>query len=323
MRVLFVGLGSIGQRNLDSCLRVRPNYEYAALRHAKNPARDGIVIREFFDLHEVDNFKPELIWICNPTSLHAETIENFKKYESCFFIEKPLAGTTADVNRIHELLIGKKNPFFYGCLLRFHPLIKRVRELISNQCIGTVKNYELFCGSYLPDWRKNIDYRTTYSAKKSMGGGVTFDLIHEFDYADFWFGAFRNISGFKAHVSSLEIDSDDLCRVESIHNNGVTGKIELNYFRRETKRDFKIRFSNGHILGDLVNGDLTITTHTGLVTKENYFITREDLHDQQSLFIFKTIEERLDCFWDLGRIKNLMLQVIDIPFISSAPEDIQ
>ena len=38
------------------------------------------------------------------------------------------------------------------------------------------------CSSFLPSWRKNIDYQSSVSAKKSLGGGVLLELSHEIDY---------------------------------------------------------------------------------------------------------------------------------------------
>ncbi len=46
----------------------------------------------------------------------------------------------------------------------------------------SVYSARVLCSSYLPGWRPGVDYRTVYSAHKDMGGGVTIDLIHEWDY---------------------------------------------------------------------------------------------------------------------------------------------
>ena len=68
----------------------------------------------------------------------------------------------------------------------------------------------VICSSYLPDWRPGVDYRTVYSAHKAMGGGVTIDLIHEWDYLVELFGVPEQLYNFKGTYSDLEIDSDDL-----------------------------------------------------------------------------------------------------------------
>ena len=100
MRVLFVGLGSIGKRTLESCLRTRPENDYAALRRQGSLPLANPRVREFSEMTEVDAFQPELVFVCNPTSLHAETVSRLKKFHAAFFIEKPLADTVSGVNSI-------------------------------------------------------------------------------------------------------------------------------------------------------------------------------------------------------------------------------
>ena len=58
----------------------------------------------------------------------------------------------------------------------------------------------VICSSYLPGWRPGVDYRQVYSAHKAMGGGVTIDLIHEWDYMVDLFGPPLAYYNFRAPI---------------------------------------------------------------------------------------------------------------------------
>ena len=47
--------------------------------------------------------------------------------------------------------------------------------------VGQLVGASAWFGSWLPDWRPDVDYRETYSAQRSLGGGVLLDAIHELD----------------------------------------------------------------------------------------------------------------------------------------------
>lgn len=270
-------------------------------------------------------FRPDVIWICNPTALHRSVIESLSNSldastnSPAFFIEKPLAHSSADAIAIAKMFNLKSSPFFYGCLLRLHPLMLRVKELIESQDLGKVLSYQLRCGSYLPDWRKDQDYRQNYSAKKAMGGGVTLDLIHEFDYSEMWFGPIRNLSGFKSRVSALEIDSDDLCLVSAVHENNIQGQIMLDYFRPVPRRDFEVNLSQGVLIGDLLTGVLRIQkrTENGQIVQneETHRIDRDALHDRQTELVFHHVESKTEGPWQIDSVARLVSQVSDLKFL--------
>src|SRR5947209_4960132 len=58
---------------------------------------------------------------------------------------------------------------------------RRTVALVHAGKAGRVSAVRLWFGSWLPDWRPNVDYRTTYSARANLGGGVLLDAIHELD----------------------------------------------------------------------------------------------------------------------------------------------
>ena len=100
----------------------------------------------------------------------------------------------------------KKNTFYVGYNLRFNPIINFLKKKIKSKKIW---NVNLFCGSYLPGWRSNIDYKKSSSAKKGLGGGVLLDLSHELDYLQWLFGNITIQYCKSKKLSNLNINTDD------------------------------------------------------------------------------------------------------------------
>jgi predicted dehydrogenase len=80
--------------------------------------------------------------------------------------------------------------------MRFHPGIARLKELLNKDVIGKAVSARLQVGHYLPDWHPEEDYRQSYSAIKSMGGGVILDSIHELDYIRWLIGEINEVFAF-------------------------------------------------------------------------------------------------------------------------------
>lgn len=304
MNVLFVGLGSIGKRNLDACQRVRPNYSYAALRHKVNT--ESNIVKNLFTFEEIKSFEPSLVWICTPTYLHYESLKKIIEFKPAVFVEKPLAHTLDDLQQIKKMVNNLGRPFFYGCILRQHPLIQKTKEILPNY--GRVISYQITCGSYLPSWRVGQNYKESYSSMTGLGGGVSLDLIHEFDYAEYLFGKIKTLEGFKAKVSHLEIDSDDICLATSVHESGIVGQVHLNYFRQTPRRDFEIVSERGWIQGDLNSG--VLLTSSG--DEEVIDSTRDSIHDKQAEYVFKVVENNLASNWNIADVVDLNLKVINL-----------
>ena len=110
--------------------------------------------------------------------------------------------------------------------------------------------------SYLPDWRPGQDYRKTYSAHKDMGGGVSIDLIHEWDYLTWLFGMPTEYHSMINKVSNLEIDSDDLA-IYIGKNEKTTFELHLDYFGRQTQRTLDLFIADDTIHCDLIAGTVS------------------------------------------------------------------
>ena len=49
--------------------------------------------------------------------------------------------------------------------MRFNPLISFIKKIVNKEKFWSIN---IICGSYLPMWRKNIDYKKSSSAKKNL-----------------------------------------------------------------------------------------------------------------------------------------------------------
>lgn len=260
MKVLIAGYGSIGARHLRIFQEMYPQFEYAVLRRPESNPLNIFGAKTFTQPAEIEGFSPSLVMICNPTYLHADLLEKLTPHlarGTAIFFEKPYAHTLKDLETISKLVQAKEFRAFYGCVLRFHPLLKEAQQLLRKGILGEVTSYEIRCLTYLPNWRPGQDYRNSYSSKREQGGGVLFDLIHEFDYAELFFGPISNVCGELGKLSDLEIDSDDTCDVFATHGE-LTGRIYLSYAHSNSVRDLIIKGTRGELRGDLETGRMEV-----------------------------------------------------------------
>ena len=152
-KVVIIGFGSIGRRHAK-ILKKNPNIKDVFVLTNQN-CPSYIKIKS---LKEINKINPDYIIISSETSKHFTQLnyieKNFKN--KIVLVEKP-------VFEKNRKLTLKNNKVFVGYNMRFNPIIKKIRKIILNRKIWSVN---VFCGSYLPNWRKNIDYSKSSSAIK-------------------------------------------------------------------------------------------------------------------------------------------------------------
>jgi predicted dehydrogenase len=255
MTILIVGVGSIAQKHFNALKTLVPDCTIYALRSSVNAASvDGVI--SIYSWDEILE-KPDFVIISNPTRFHGEAILKALAYKCPLFIEKPALSHLDEAEQILSLIKQQNAITYVACNLRFHPVIQYLKKRVSSQLLS-INEVNVYCGSYLPDWRANRDYTTTYSANKELGGGVHLDLIHELDYCYWLFGNPVHSFNLKRKVSVLQIDSCDAAIYNLVYPS-FTANIVLNYFRRDTKRSIEIVTDNESLYADLIKN--TVTNH--------------------------------------------------------------
>lgn len=236
MNVLIVGLGSIARKHIAALQTLKMDSKIYALRSNLN-ATIEIGVENIYDFDDVDVVFDFAI-ISNPTHLHYQFIEELTHRNIPLFIEKPVVHSLTNINKLVDLIEDKQLFTYVACNLRFHPCITFLKKKIDTEALR-INEVNVYCGSYLPDWRPGKDFRTIYSANVAMGGGVHLDLFHELDYTTWLFGFANKISSIVRNVSSLNIDAIDYANY-SFQYPTFTANIILNYYRRKPKRQIEI-----------------------------------------------------------------------------------
>lgn len=258
-KITFVGLGSIATRHLKNVAAFLSNrgdtYSIELYRSQMRPLPEDLaaLVKEvYLYADEIPAERQyDVVFVTNPTSMHYETLERFCKNTKSFFIEKPVFDSTC----VDEVILEKLKDIkcYVACPLRYNAVLQYVK---NNVDLNQVYSARAISSSYLPDWRPGQDYRKTYSAHKDLGGGVSIDLIHEWDYLTWLFGMPTECKQMISKVSNLEIDSDDLA-IYIGYNEKTTFELHLDYFGRQTLRTLDLFTDEDTIHCDLIAGTVS------------------------------------------------------------------
>lgn len=249
-KIAFCGLGSIGKRHLRNTIEYLQDehcsFQIDAIRSDISKELDSNIEKYISRQYTYQDNIPadyDIIFITNPTFLHAESIERYKNKSKSLFIEKPITDNLAyDFSGMPEDLVC-----YVACPLRYTEVLQYIKNNIDCRQAYSVR---AVCSTYLPDWHPKEDYRKSYSAHKAMGGGVAIDLIHEWDYLIWLFGRPDIINSIQRKVSELEVDSEDIA-VYIGYSNSRVYELHLDYFGKEEKRCLEIHLPEEKVTVDL------------------------------------------------------------------------
>lgn len=240
MKVLVIGYGSIGRRHVEVLQSIDSNIIVDVVT-----TQAVVELKVYERLEVVSNInKYDYFVIASETSKHFEQLKYIcsQVTEKKVLVEKPLFDRSYDRFMLNNMVFVAYN-------LRFHPVIQHVKQLISQD---EVYYANVFCGQYLPTWRPNRDYRTSYSADALKGGGVLRDLSHELDYAAWLFGDIVEIQGVNTKISDLEINSDDIFAATAISENKTIMNISVDYISKTPIRRMVIHAREQTIEVDMI-----------------------------------------------------------------------
>lgn len=289
MKILFCGLGGIGQRhlrNLRQLLGDELQVHAYRVRGQRIKLRDNLTVDEgadlerdyaivvHHDLAEALAENPAAAFICNPNSLHVPVALECVRAGVPVFMEKPLASDLAGIDQLLAEVEQRRLPFHVGYNFRFHPGLQRLKALLESGFFGRVLSVRSEIGEYLPNWHRYEDYRQMYAARADQGGGVVLSQIHEMDLIYWFFGLPRSIVTHGGQLSHLEIDVEDTASSLMRCDNAMGSfpiLLHQDYLQRPPVRCFKIVGDAGYAEIDLLANRLRVYGAEGELSEENDF----------------------------------------------------
>jgi predicted dehydrogenase len=168
--------------------------------------------------------------------------------------------------------------------MRFHPCLRRLRELLAARVVGRLVSVRILVGEYLPAWHRYEDYRELYAGRRDLGGGVILTQIHELDYLAWLFGQPARVFALGGHLGDLEIDVEDTasllleCHVEG---RPVPVHLHQDYLRRPPARTCEVIGEDGRVEVDFHALAVRVVDAEGRATETTSFAE----FDRNDLFV--------------------------------------
>jgi len=289
-KILIVGYGSIGKRHMRNILsKKNMNIIICSKRKDLKFQEKNIKIVKTIDQGIAE--KPDMAFITNETNYHISVATKLANAGIDLFIEKPLSSSENGIKQLKKIIKQKGIITLIGCDHRFHPCLKKIKEIIDKKRLGRIMSVQVESSSLLSDWHPYEDYRKGYSAKEELGGGIAMTMTHELDFLRWFFGEIKEIFSITKKISELEITADDISTMTMIFKNNIIGELHLDYFARPQFKSCKIRSTKGTLYWNSDENSVKI-----FYNKQNKWKTvfQEKKFERNQMFV-KELEYFLKC----------------------------
>jgi predicted dehydrogenase len=250
MRILVVGLGSMGKRRIR-CLQALGETELAGLdtrsdRRAEASSRYGV--GTFESLHAaLEAFKPAAMIISTGPAHHMDyAIPAAERGIHCF-----IEASVVDADRIAELramVAGRDIVVAPSCTMRYFPGPRAVKDIARSGRIGRPVNLNYHVGQYLPDWHPWEAIQDFYVSSRDTGGArelVPFELT----WLNEVFGKPRPLACVKTKVTDLDADIDDVYHCILQYPDGLIANVTIDVVSRpRATRELRLLGTDGMLV---------------------------------------------------------------------------
>ncbi len=242
----FIGCGEVTERKSGPAFSlIEGSSVVAVMSRSKDKAKSYAerygIPRWYTDaLSLVNDPEVNAVYIATPPSSHATYAIMAMKAGKPVYVEKPLAASYMDCQRVMRVSAETGVPCFVAYYRRNLPYFNKVRELLSQGAIGKVINVQVRFS--VPP--RDLDYNSTnlpWRVQRDIaGGGYFYDLApHQLDLLQEFFGPIVYVSGFSANRGGL-YQTEDTVSASFAFQDGMPGSGSWCFVGHESARTDQI-----------------------------------------------------------------------------------
>ncbi len=197
IKFAVIGQGHIGKRHAEM-IRLNPDAELVAICDVLSKEELGLTDTQelyFRNYHELlaADLDIDVINICTPNGYHAEYAIKALAAKKHVVLEKPIALTKLDAEKILFKSLEMSRHVFSVMQNRYSPPSVWLKQLIDNNTLGNIYMVKLDCF-----WNRDERYynKKTWHGDAKLDGGTLFTQFSHFIDIMYWlFGDIKNIHG--------------------------------------------------------------------------------------------------------------------------------
>jgi len=249
MRFLVIGLGSMGKRRVRNLIALGYKNDVIGFDPRSDRCKEAkkYAINVFSNFNNAMKENIDVFLISTPPNLHMKYAYYAEKNNISCFIE----ASVVDADKILELskkIVNKNILIAPSCTMRYYPGSIKIKELIENNKIGKILNFNYHTGQYLPDWHPWEKIEDFYVSNPDTGAAreiVPFELT----WLNHIFGDAIPLACVRRKLTDMPVDIDDIYHCLLKYPNNVIGNITVEVISRpKAVRDFRVIGSNGEIV---------------------------------------------------------------------------
>ena len=248
----FIGCGEVTEKKSGPAFNLVPGSSVVAVmsRNAEKAhsyaLRHGIQ-RWYTDAQQlVDDPDVNAIYIATPPSSHATYAIMAMRSGKPVYVEKPLAASYPDCQRINRISEQTGVPCFVAYYRRYLPYFQKVKELVAEGAVGQVINVQIRFAVPPRDLDYNRDNLPWRVQRDIAGGGYFYDLApHQIDLLQEMFGPILRAHGYCTNRGGL-YQTEDTVSASFQFGDGMPGSGSWCFVAHQTAKTDRIE-----IIGNL------------------------------------------------------------------------